>query len=584
MAKSSRPAKSLRSAENSLSDAPIACHELDRDGRIVWVNAAECRLLGLTEGELLGRHVSEFVAPAEQEASRRAVARKLAEEQPLVTFERGYRRPDGSYVLLEIHETYRRDENGGVIGMRSFLMDITERRRAEEALHKVQEGLESRIQDRTQELELAIEFLRREMEEKRHAENEQRRLEAQVQQSQRLESIGVLAGGLAHEFNNLLTSIMGYGSLTRMDLAEGSRARHNIDQVLAAAKSAADLTQQMLAYSGRGRFVLAPLDLSQLVGATARLLESIVTQNVTQNAARNVTRDPARTEVTRKAAIHFSLAGELPRIEADTGQLRQVVVNLVTNASDSLGEDAGKITVSTGTMWAEGGELPSVQPGRTMPAGLYVFLEVNDTGCGMDAATINRIFDPFFTTKFTGRGLGLAAVLGIVRGHRGSVQVKSRPGEGTSIRVLFPALEEWEPAPLERSAKAPEWKAEGVVLVIDQDESIRQLARAILHAAGLTVLTAADGAQALTLFREHAGSIRAVLLDCSVPAIDEGDAGDGGEVFEHIRRENPDVKVILCSGYDEEEVTLRLHGQRPAGFLRKPFDPAQLIARLKAIW
>src|SRR5437868_888148 len=170
MAKTSRPARSPHTPEHALSDAPIACHEIDREGTIVWVNAAECRLLGLTESELLGRHVSEFVAPGEQEASRRAVARKLSAEQPLVTFERGYSRPDGSYVFLEIHETYRRDKNGRVLGIRSFLMDITERRRAQEALRKVQEELESRIHDRTQQLELAIEFLRREMEEKRNAE------------------------------------------------------------------------------------------------------------------------------------------------------------------------------------------------------------------------------------------------------------------------------------------------------------------------------------------------------------------------------------------------------------------------------
>jgi two-component system, cell cycle sensor histidine kinase and response regulator CckA len=307
-------------------------------------------------------------------------------------------------------------------------------------------------------------------------------------------------------------------------------------------------------------------------------LESIVTKNVTRSVLQNVTRHPGRPEAARKAEIHFNLARHLPRVDADAGQLRQVVVNLVTNASDALGENAGKITVSTGLMWAEGGELPSVQTGRTVPAGLYVFLEVNDTGCGMDAAMLSRIFDPFFTTKFTGRGLGLAAVIGIVRGHHGSIKVNSRPGDGTTVRVLFPALEEWQPAPLDTSATAPPWVAEGVVLVVEREESICKLAGAILQAAGLTVLTASDGARAIALFREHGGSIRAVLLDCDVPAM------DGGDVFEHIRQARPEVKVILCSGYNDEEVAMQLSGRRPAGFLRKPYDPAQLIACLKAVW
>jgi two-component system, cell cycle sensor histidine kinase and response regulator CckA len=262
---------------------------------------------------------------------------------------------------------------------------------------------------------------RRRRAEQAPVENEKSKLEAQDQISRQLESMGVLAGGVAHEFNNLLTSIMGYATLAAMDLEEGSRARHNIDQVLAAANSAADLTQQMLAYSGRGKFILEELDVQKLIEGMARLLDSVVGQ---------------------KATVRRNLAAALPAIEADSGQVRQVVINLTKNAADALGDRSGDIDISTGVMWAEAGELPSLQPGRTLCAGIYVYIEVRDNGCGMDAETQARIFDPFFSTKFTGRGLGLAAVLGIMRGHRGSIQVTSKVGEGSIFRVLFPAKEE----------------------------------------------------------------------------------------------------------------------------------------------
>ncbi len=421
----------------SLAEAPIACHEIDLEGKVVWVNAAECHLLGLGEADLLGRPVWDFVAPEEQTASRPAVARKLAGGEQLPSFERTLVRPDGSRLAIEIHENYLRDETGAITGIRSFLVDITERRRAEEALRRAQETLELRIRERTQELELAIELLHREMDERRlaekehrKAEKEHRRLEAQVQLSQRLESMGVLAGGVAHEFNNLLTSIMGYASLAAIDLTENSRALNDINQVLAAAKSAADLTQQMLAYSGRGKFTLQALDVGKLIEGMAQLLESLV---------------------SKKATLRRNLATALPHIEADSSQVRQVVINLTTNGADALGDRSGSIEISTGVMWAERGELPSLEAGRSLRAGLYVYVEVRDTGGGMDAQTQAKIFDPFFTTKFTGRGLGLAAVLGIMRGHCGSIQVTSQAGEGTIVRVLFPAKDEQDETVLSKA-------------------------------------------------------------------------------------------------------------------------------------
>jgi two-component system, cell cycle sensor histidine kinase and response regulator CckA len=552
-------ARASRPQEDPLAEAPIACHELDHDGNVVWVNEAECRLLGLERSEILGRPIWEFVSPGERETSRIAVFRKLAGGDPLPVFERGYIRPDGVSLVLEIHEHYCHTEDGTVSGLRSFLLDITRRKQAEEALLNAQGELESRIRERTEELELAIDFVRREMEERRIAEKEQRKLETQMQSAQRMESVGVLAGGVAHEFNNLLTSIMGYASMAAMDLPDSSRARSNIEHVLAAAKSAADLTQQMLAYSGRGRFVLEPLDLSHTVDSTARLLDSMI---------------------SKKARVKLYLPGDLPRIEADEGQLRQIVINLATNASDALEERPGEVSIVTGMQWLEMGELPSLEAGHVLPAGLYVYLEVSDTGTGMDVETLPRIFDPFFSTKFAGRGLGLAAVMGIVRSHKGCIKVTSTIGQGTTMRVLFPALPEGDEA-VKRAGQANDpllWRATGTVLVVEDEEPIRALVRAILERAGLTVLAAADGTEGLTLFREYGSDIRAVLLDLTMPGM------DGAEVLRRIQQLRPEVRVLLCTGYSAQQMDMRLQGVRPAGFLRKPYVPAELIEQLRAVW
>ena len=521
------------------------------------VNASGCHLLGLCDNEIVGRHVWEFVAPEEQAASRDRILRNLSSGHPIEPLERHWVRPDGAGLVVEIHSNYIRDASGKVCGIRSFLLDITRRKRAEEALRRVQEGLEFSIKERTAELELANAFLRREMEDRRKAEEEHRKLEAQVQHAQRLESLGVLAGGIAHDFNNLLASITGYASLAAMDLPEDSRARKSIEQVLMAAKSAADLTQQMLAYSGRGTFVLEPVNVTQLIESVVRLLESTI---------------------SKKAKLHLQLAAGLPAIRADASQIRQVVMNLITNAAESLDDRTGNVEVTTGVESARLGELPAISPGHVLPAGDYVSIEVRDTGCGMDAETISKIFDPFFTTKFTGRGLGLAAVLGIIRGHNGSIQVRSVPGSGTVFRVIFPAIEESLPAEAAALAETDSWHAEGVVLVVDDQTGVRELAQTILERAGLTVLTAGDGKQAVDVFNEHMNEIHAVLLDLNMPGM------DGAEVFWHMNQLAPAIRVVLCSGYNEQDVATKLRGLEPAGFLRKPYNPADLLNRMRVVW
>jgi two-component system, cell cycle sensor histidine kinase and response regulator CckA len=667
-----------------LNDAPIPCHEIDANGEIVFVNNAECELLGLARDELLGRPIWEFVAPEERSSSREAVARKIHGEQPLARFERRYIRPDGIQLVLEIYEKHIRDDESHIIGMRSFLIDVTQRnrseqalgeseklyrhlvehasdiiyrtdvhgrfqvfnpvasqlfacsaedligrsyldlvrpdfrvqvrrfyrqqfagrlshtylefpavtmdgreiwfgqnveiveedgrivgfqaitrditaqRRAEEGLRYVRDELERRVKERTGELEHANALLRTEMTERQRQEDVRRNLESQVQHRQRLESLGLLAGGIAHDFNNLLAVILGYADLALPEVPETSRARTSIEKVISAAKSAADLTSQMLAYSGRGKFAIESVNLTELIEHATRLITSLI---------------------SKKALLELNLAPDPIVVEGDPAQLRQVMINLITNASDAIGDRSGVIRVTTGTEEIkETDQRASVLPEVQLPPGRYVFVEVADTGCGMDEATLDRIFDPFFTTKFTGRGLGLAAVQGIVRGHQGTLQVKSEPGRGTSFRVLFPAGKQRaaRSATPERELE-DDWHPAGVVLVVDDEPAVRALACEVLGRHTMLCLTAIDGYDAMRQFEAHANEITAVLLDLTMPGL------DGSEVLARLREMKPNVKVILSSGFDANDVSAGLGGNRPSGFLRKPYSPAELIRAFRGI-
>jgi two-component system, cell cycle sensor histidine kinase and response regulator CckA len=385
----------------------------------------------------------------------------------------------------------------------------------------------------------------------RRAEEEQRKLEQQVMQSQKLESLGVLAGGIAHDFNNLLTSILGNADLALSELSPANPACTYLEDIEKVSRRAADLCRQMLAYSGKGRFVVQPLSLNEIVREMAHLLS---------------------VSISKKAVIKYNFFPELPSAMADATQLRQVVMNLITNASEAIGELSGVVTLSTGVMDCDDEYLRGVVGyNDNHPPGQYVYLEVSDTGCGMDPETIARIFDPFFTTKFTGRGLGLAAVMGIVRGHQGALRVYSEKGHGTTFKILLPAHH--QPAqPTDAVGMAPrEWKGHGLVLLVDDEESIRSMGRHILERAGLEVMTAADGREAVDLFAQYRDKLRLVLLDMTMPHL------DGEACFRELRRIDPDVKVIMTSGYNEQDVVNRFVGKGLAGFVQKPYKAGDLL-------
>ena len=386
-------------------------------------------------------------------------------------------------------------------------------------------------------------------------QEERRELETRMLHAQKLESLGVLAGGIAHDFNNLLTGILGHTSLVLMDLDPDSPVARSLSKIETAAMRAAELTEQMLAYSGRGQFLQQRLDLSQLVRETSSLLEASISGN---------------TE------LEYSLADDLPAVCGDPGQLRQIVMNLITNASEAMEESGGgAIRLVTGVRQAGARELSrSVVKDETVAAGDFVFVEVTDAGDGMSEETCARIFEPFFTTKFTGRGLGLAAVLGIVRGHHGAILVDSEEGRGTTFEILLPVAGADTSADAEPEVAVQPGEGGGCVLVIEDEPLIRSVTSAALSRSGFEVLVAADGPRGIDLFRNRFGSVDLVLLDMTMPHM------GGQQVIQRLREIDPRVRVILSSGYSASEASERFASSDVTGFIQKPYRIQELLGEV----
>jgi PAS domain S-box-containing protein len=389
----------------------------------------------------------------------------------------------------------------------------------------------------------------RDISERKCAEEERLRYERRLQETQRLESLGLLAGGIAHDFNNLLAAILGNIELALMSIPEKSSAHEDIQAAVNATKRAAELVQQMLAYSGKGRFLVEAVDMSAIIRDTVQLIH---------------------TSVSKNAQVHLRLPESLPLIEADATQLRQVIMNLVINASEALENRAGTIDVSAGTTDGQGPTSDHVWPSEPLPPGTYVYIEVADTGIGMSPEMLNRIFDPFYSTKFIGRGLGLPVVLGIVRSHKGAIQVESKSGQGTVFRVVFPAN------PLPSAAQFPSvpvpvpappgWSGSGrLILLVDDDQGVIETCVKLLTRLGFQVLCAVDGHHAIHLFRAQAQNVAGIILDLTMPNL------DGAQALAEIRRIRPDVPVIVSSGHSEQEVMQRFAGLETDGFLQKPY-------------
>lgn len=485
----------------ALDNARDSIFLVGSDASFLYVNNAACETLGYTRDEFLAMYVFDIDPNFPPEIWTKHWEEIRAHDTLRV--ETSHRARGGRLVPVEI-------------GIKRFLF----------------EGVEY------------ILSVARDLTERRRFEAERSHLEQQLLHAQKLESLGVLAGGIAHDFNNILMTILGNAELALMRINRESPGVENLHKIEEAAARAADLAKQMLAYSGKGKFVVEHINLNRLLEDMLHMLE---------------------VSISKKAVLRLNLNPSLPTVEADATQMRQIVMNLVINASEAIEDKSGVIAITTGCMDCDKNYLKDVWLDENITAGLYVFLEIADTGCGMSKNTMAKIFDPFFTTKFTGRGLGMAAVMGIVRSHKGAIKVYSELNKGTSFKILLPAS--GKPVELfnhDEGHSADEWKGNGTVLLVDDEETVRGIGREMLQELGFRVITANDGREAIEAFRA-APDIAFVILDLTMPHM------DGEQCFRELRQLNPGVKVIMSSGFSEHEVNQKFAGKGLAGFIQKPY-------------
>lgn len=389
-------------------------------------------------------------------------------------------------------------------------------------------------------------------------ESDRQNFEAKLRHAQKLESLGILAGGIAHDFNNILVGILGNADLALNEVPDDSPASRRIQQIVEAATKASGLTKQMLAYSGQGKLQIKPIHLSNLTEEISHLLEA---------------------SIPRTVELQTKLDPDIPLLEGDPTQLQQVLMNLLTNAAESYEGRSGTVTLRTGQTELHTRGVTDTYTGTEIDAGRYVFVEVQDRGKGMSEETQAKIFDPFFTTKFTGRGLGLAAVLGIVRGHEGMIKISSEENRGTLFTVFFPvndALSHQRTTPTSLSiVNEASWSGLQV-MVVDDDRVVRSVARNMLQSMGFEVLLAEDGVVGLSMLKEHQDNLTLILLDLTMPRM------GGLETFESMRKLHPTIPIILCSGYSQEEAVANFAEHNISGFLAKPFTRDQMKTQIAA--
>ena len=533
----------------------------DLSGIVLQANRSAATLLGASSRSFTGKALATFIAKEDRPRFRMLLS-TISRDGQLRTA--GFRLQPRDGEVVEAELTYSATASTGEARdqIRWIARDVTEHQRMLRQIHALNMELDSQLASRTSDLSAARQLAQELMEREQNARRAAEASEAQSRHVQKLESIGVLAGGIAHDFNNLLHVVLGNADIALSNLQTGSAAREPLEEVVRATLRAADLTRQLLAYSGKGAFVVRHLDLSTEVREMATLL---------------------RTSISKQATLDSELAPDLPAISADPTQVRQIVMNLITNASDALGESGGTITLRTGMVDLE--ELEQQRFGRPphgedpveRDAGPLVYLEIGDSGQGMSPDTLSRIFDPFFSTKFSGRGLGLAAVMGIVRSHRGFIRIRTELGKGTAFRVLFPAVGGAVPNLQKPSAERSEWHGSGTILVVEDEEGVREVAERMLQDIGFETIGAEDGRHALDLMREVGDRVTTVLLDLSMPRM------GGAETFRRLREMKPNLPILMMSGYTEQVVAPQFSNSGPGitGFLQKPFLAEDLIAVLR---
>jgi PAS domain S-box-containing protein len=542
--------------------APDAYLVTNLAGIVEEANQSAGRLFGVSPQFLTGTAVAGYVA-----AEDRPRFRMLLAEPSQTGGERSapfrLRTRSGLKPYAELTYSVAEDSDGKPIGFRFLFRNVTKQERLARRIRTLNSELESRVADRTADLEAAQQLSESLVHREEAARRAAEASEARSRHGQKLESLGVLAGGIAHDFNNLLHVVLGNADIALSRLPARSPAREPLEEVVRATLRAADLTRQMLAYSGKGAFVVRHLDLSNEVRDMATLL---------------------RTAISKQASLVWELASDLPTVKADATQIRQIVMNLITNASDALHDTVGTIRLRTGVIDPEElNDAPFDSPvgdeESPSAATALVFLEVSDTGAGMTPDTLRRIFDPFFSTKFAGRGLGLAAVMGIVRSHQGLIRIRTAPGQGTSFRVLFPAVEGTVRTTEDHTLGRIEWHGSGTALVVDDEVGVREVAVRMLEEIGFETLTAVDGRDALELIEQVGDSLTFVLLDLSMPRM------GGQETFRRLREIRPGLPIIMMSGYTSQTVAPQFSDAGPGMtiFLQKPFLAEDLVSALRHV-
>ena len=601
---------------------------LDPTGHIVTWNEGAQRMKGYQASEIIGKHFSIFYP--QEIALSGFPDRELVEAERLGRFEdEGWRvRKDGTTFWANVIITALRDAEGALRGFAKVTRDLTERKKAEETLAESKARLagivssamdaiilldqqlsitmfnpaaehlflapaseaigspidrfipdigthlpasaESGAATRFESVgfrtgggrcELEISAVRMDAAGHRFFSviardvTHRKELERLLLQKDKLESLGLLAGGIAHDFNNLLVGIMGNTSLAVESISGNHPARPMLKEVMAASEAAGNLTRQLLAYAGKGRFLIESVDVSDLVRQIAGLLQ---------------------TSIPKSVQLRLELAAELPAVEADVTQIQQLIMNLVINGAEAIGEQPGTVLITTAAQQVDDGYIATVLPPEQISPGLYVNLQVHDTGSGMAPETIEKIFDPFFTTKFTGRGLGLAAVLGIVRGHRGAIKVYSTPGQGTTFKILLPAAGQ-HVVKAEEASVAPATARGETVLVVDDEQIVRRTAKTMLERYGYSVVLAENGREAVELYRVLADKIALILLDMTMPLM------GGEETLRELKTIRPEVRVLLSSGYNEVEAVRRFTGKGLAGFIQKPYSAIALTEKVRSV-
>ncbi len=488
--------------------------QLDATGRIVAANDRYLAFFGANhETALIGRLYLDLVAPHHRTMAARTFEKLLAEGR-IQNAEIDLADLRGRPAAFEFNANV--ENTGDGVRIHAFCRDISERKRA--------------IEERSA-------------------------MESKLQETQKLESLGVLAGGIAHDFNNLLTGVLGNVGLAAAEIPENSPAHGFLAQIEKAASRAAELCKQMLAYSGKGRFDVKVLDPNALIRETMSLLG---------------------ISISKRARLDFQLAPSLPAVLADATQLRQIVMNLVINASEALGECDGTVRVATRTVQLDAAQLAAANAAPDAKEGSYVCIEVSDTGSGMEPDVLKRIFDPFFTTKFTGRGLGLAAVLGIVRGHQGALTVTSRPRHGSCFRVMLPASDLAAESDGDVAEPPEQWRGSGTVLVVDDEETVRSVAMRLLGFLGFEPVAAVDGREAVKLL-PTLGELRFVFLDLTMPHM------DGQQTLREMRKVRPNLRALIMSGFTAQDISHRFKDDQFIDFIQKPFNLTQAREKIRRL-